>query len=243
MKESTENLLAALAGIVIILVLCILGTLMLHRLQAMRDEDRQRVQLLSEARLRQVGVEPALEPKVLNSRKVVPYDTIRLDPSLKVAYLTDVEGNWEYFLACVEQSDGLRLVGMEEGGAVARIDLLEGWRLIFGGDVCDKGRAVGGSVRVTRSLLKLKQRYPERVTFILGNRDVNKLRLTSEVRGPACLPAWHRPRVRALLLARARLRVHTRHGIHTTGAFVGVAYVYVRVCVRICAFAISLSAS
>lgn len=40
---------------------------------------------------------------------------------------------------------------------------------------------VGGSVRVARSLVLLKKRYPARVTLLLGNRDLNKMRLTSEL--------------------------------------------------------------
>jgi len=52
--------------------------------------------------------------------------------------------------------------------------------------VCDKGpqEGVGGSVRVAKSLLTLRARYGERVTLILGNRDVNKLRLMSELDDP-----------------------------------------------------------
>ena len=109
------------------------------------------------------------------------YDDIVLDPNLRIAYMTDCEGNWEYFLGFIARSDALRLVGIEEGGSVARINLADGWRFIFGGDACDKGGFIGGSVRVTRSLLLLKQRYPSRVTLLLGNRDINKMRLTSEL--------------------------------------------------------------
>ena len=122
-------------------------------------------------------------PSFLSRRSSTPVynDSTCLDPKLEIAYFTDVEGNWEYFLGCVEKSPALTLVGLEEGGSRARIDLADGWRLVFGGDVCDKGSAVGGSIRVTRSLLLLKQRYAERVSLLLGNRDLNKCRLTSEL--------------------------------------------------------------
>lgn len=61
------------------------------------------------------------------------------------------------------------------------------------GDVCDKGI---GSIRITRQLVALKKkyhltprnaihstkkRYGERVILILGNRDINKMRWTSEL--------------------------------------------------------------
>lgn len=121
-------------------------------------------------------------PEFMPLAPKTPYDThLNLDPALRVAYVTDVEGNWEFFLAYISRCKGLRLVGMDEGGSCARVDLADGWRLIFGGDACDKGGAVGGSIRVLKSLLLLKRRYPSRVTLLLGNRDLNKMRLTSEL--------------------------------------------------------------
>jgi hypothetical protein len=59
--------------------------------------------------------------------------------------------------------------------------LASGWHFVFGGDSCDKGGAVGGSVRIVRALNQLKRRYPDRVTLLLGNRDINKMRMTSEL--------------------------------------------------------------
>ena len=38
-----------------------------------------------------------------------------------------------------------------------------------------------GDIRVLRALTRLKEKYPDRVFLILGNRDVNKLRLPSEL--------------------------------------------------------------
>ena len=38
------------------------------------------------------------------------YFELQPRPPLRVAYLTDVEGNWEYFLSCVEISEGLQMV-------------------------------------------------------------------------------------------------------------------------------------
>tara|TARA_B100000795_G_scaffold180675_1_gene136847 strand:- start:288 stop:506 length:219 start_codon:yes stop_codon:yes gene_type:complete len=40
---------------------------------------------------------------------------------------------------------------------------------------------VGGSIRVVNTLVKLKRKYPNRVVLLLGNRDLNKLRLSSEL--------------------------------------------------------------
>lgn len=98
-----------------------------------------------------------------------------------VAYVTDIEGNFEYLTKYIELSAGLTLQAVDATDGSLVVELHEGWRFIFGGDSVDKGGAVGGSIRVVRTLLRLKRAYPERVSLILGNRDLNKMRFTSEL--------------------------------------------------------------
>ena len=49
---------------------------------------------------------------------------------------------------------------------------------IYGGDTQDRGDS---DIRFVNILLKFKEDYPERVIFIIGNRDANKLRIPSEI--------------------------------------------------------------
>jgi hypothetical protein len=98
-----------------------------------------------------------------------------------VSYVTDIEGNWNYWDRFVRVSDVLKLTEKVDPTTKAidrEINLKENCHLVFGGDVCDRGP---GDLRVVRELLDLKEAYPDYVHFILGNRDVNKLRLAVEL--------------------------------------------------------------
>lgn len=99
----------------------------------------------------------------------------------KVTYMTDVEGNWNYFCNFVELSEGLSF--FEPGDhklacTSPELVLEDGWHFVFGGDSCDKGP---GTLRCLQALVNLKMKYPERVHLIMGNRDINKMRWTSEL--------------------------------------------------------------
>ena len=120
---------------------------------------------------------------------VVSEQTTSTDNSSpNVSYLSDVEGNWEYFVSFVALTEAMTMNGNLEDGT-ADITMHDGWHFVFGGDSVDKGGEVGGSIRVVRSLLRLKNKYPARVTLILGNRDINKIRMTSELHEDE-LSAW-----------------------------------------------------
>ncbi len=59
-----------------------------------------------------------------------------------------------------------------------RLVLRPNTHFVYGGDTVDKGP---GDIRLVRALVSLKKRYPDRVHLLVGNRDLNKLRLPSEL--------------------------------------------------------------
>ncbi len=97
-----------------------------------------------------------------------------MNDSVRVAYLTDVEGRWDKLVdfttdnPCVALEDGERLV------------VADGACFVFGGDSVDRGPA---GRRVVQALVEAKRRQPERVVLLAGNRDINKLRLRRELGG------------------------------------------------------------
>lgn len=108
--------------------------------------------------------------------------------SFRLGYVTDVEGNLDYFLRYVEQSKVLRIDESSSPSATSTnsstlksvfLDLVgDNTYFVFGGDAVDKGP---GDIRLVRALVGLKKRYPERVFLLVGNRDLNKLRFTAEL--------------------------------------------------------------
>ena len=96
-----------------------------------------------------------------------------------VEFLTDVEGNWEYFLHFIHLSKILHWEGEDRGAwGPGILTLRENGILVFGGDACDKGP---GDIRFSKTLLSLKRRYWDSVFIILGNRDLNKIRFYAEL--------------------------------------------------------------
>eukprot|EP01035_Chromulina_nebulosa_P019518 gene19518-25415_t len=67
------------------------------------------------------------------------------------------------------------------------IILKDNCHFVYGGDVCDRGT---GDIRLLLDLISLKRRYPQRVHFIMGNRDCNKLRLKFELHESTALKCY-----------------------------------------------------
>jgi hypothetical protein len=101
--------------------------------------------------------------------------------SFRLGYITDVEGNLDYFLEFVEECQVITANLSRENGNIQSLKLSlvdETCYFVFGGDAGDKGQ---GDIRLVRALVDLKKSYPSRVFLLVGNRDLNKLRYTAEL--------------------------------------------------------------
>ena len=99
---------------------------------------------------------------------------LALPEDAALEYITDVEGNWEYFNALVARSKILTWCPTD----ASLLRLADSGHLVFGGDAPDKGP---GDIRITRALVLLQRAHPDRVFLLAGNRDVNKLRFAAEL--------------------------------------------------------------
>ena len=91
---------------------------------------------------------------------------------ITVGYATDVEGNYDYWNKYVELSHIINRLPCGD------LELTENCQFVYGGDVVDRGP---GDLRVLSDLISLKRAYPDRVHFIMGNRDINKMRIPAEL--------------------------------------------------------------
>jgi len=89
-----------------------------------------------------------------------------------ISYVTDVEGNLDYFHKAIRFSSEVDL----KNGQLHFYD--DKGLFCYGGDVCDHGV---GDIRISSMLLNFKMRYPDRVFLVAGNRDLNKMRFLEEL--------------------------------------------------------------
>lgn len=109
------------------------------------------------------------------------------DDNFRIGYVADVEGHWDYFLEYVQRSNVLFWEEHEDhnnnlsssatnsfGITFKRLKLRPNTYFVYGGDSVDKGP---GDIRLCRALVDLKKNYPDRVHLLVGNRDLNKVRM------------------------------------------------------------------
>ena len=90
-----------------------------------------------------------------------------------IAYVTDVEGCSSFWHRYVDVSQVLT-----RNAATGRLELAEGAHFVFGGDAVDQG---SGDLSFLEELRALREDHPGRVHYVLGNRDINKMRLPREL--------------------------------------------------------------
>ncbi|MBI1947563.1 MAG: metallophosphoesterase [Deltaproteobacteria bacterium] len=90
-----------------------------------------------------------------------------------VTFLTDVEGQWQRLHSFLAGNPHAALVD-------DRLVVTPGATLVFGGDAIDRGPHAR---RIVRLLLDAKLRQPDQIVLLAGNRDINKLRLATELAG------------------------------------------------------------
>lgn len=99
--------------------------------------------------------------------------------SYRLGYVTDVEGNLDYFLRYVEQSKVLQIRELTPHKLLLDLQTQgEDCYFVYGGDAVDKGP---GDIQLVRALVDLKHRYPDWVFLLVGNRDLNKLQFSAEL--------------------------------------------------------------
>jgi hypothetical protein len=120
--------------------------------------------------------------RLFASDSAVQNDFLREQKDVTVTYITDLEGDKAYLERYVEISKVLEFCRSPQDEDFPYDECItfsqDNAMLVFGGDLWDKG---GFDLYIARQLLNLKQRYPNRVFFILGNRDINKLRILQEL--------------------------------------------------------------
>lgn len=114
----------------------------------------------------------------------VGQSVVSYDPGVRnVTYVSDVEGQWDYFCNFVEHSKGLNFTNQAEPhlrreAEMLELELEDGWHFVYGGDACDKG---SGTLRFLEAIVSLKKKVPDRVHILLGNGDFNRLRWTGDL--------------------------------------------------------------
>ena len=102
-----------------------------------------------------------------------------------IGVIADVEGDWRKIQSFAENSEVLKIHSDDPTHFDA--ELKGDSKLVFLGDSIDKGP---NNLKVLNFLLYLKDKYPDRVILIQGNRDANKLRFIWEL-SPAALALNH----------------------------------------------------
>lgn len=97
----------------------------------------------------------------------------------------DFEGSWEQFSKVVDASE---VLGWSDNTKSDVVFKNKGGIFVQMGDVTDRGIS---DMRLLKTFVKLRQLYPNQFFNLLGNRDINKIRLPAELNSsPEAFSAW-----------------------------------------------------
>lgn len=95
----------------------------------------------------------------------------------KVYVCADVEGSWQKVYTFVEKCNGMLTIVNDDPDNFQTV-LQDNVSIVFLGDTVDKGP---DNIKALKFFIHLKETYQDRVVLIMGNRDINKLRLLWEL--------------------------------------------------------------
>lgn len=98
-----------------------------------------------------------------------------LRKKMEISHLTDIEGNFRYFAQWASRSSLIKLKKNTMSFCKTKTDT----HFVYGGDFCDKGP---GDLRIGHALVDFKEKHPQEVTLIAGNRDIKSRRFTYELK-------------------------------------------------------------
>lgn len=98
---------------------------------------------------------------------------LQYDENIKYICIPDLEGNKQKLLFILEY---FNLISSNYDLSSIKLELNQ--HVVFMGDIFDKGI---NNKMIAEFILYLKNTYPNQVTFLLGNRDVNKIRYIIEI--------------------------------------------------------------
>lgn len=99
----------------------------------------------------------------------------------KLVHIGDLEGEWNQINYLAENKIGLEFCDSQDKHGIPIlldskttkwIKLVEENDVVFAGDITDKGDY---GLTLLKFIVELKKKYPDRVTLLTGNRDINKL--------------------------------------------------------------------
>lgn len=102
-------------------------------------------------------------------------DTVTMDKATRIFHLTDTEGDARSFFNAINKSSIVRCntqfqLSFNESDATPYF--------VFGGDAQDRGP---NDLKILRALVAFKEKHPENVILLAGNRDITKNRMKIEL--------------------------------------------------------------